>query len=170
MNTEISGLTVISFLVTSVERIQLVATGHKWIGYGVGSFFSVTQNLLDSAVNELALTVYIITDEEIVESVRNALDRGVSAHIFINDRPGQKTKETPKVISLGEEYSQLRIHLIKENVLHAKVLVADAQKVLLGSANPTFQGMVTNYEMGVLIESGKIAQKVLSLLHKLSAG
>ena len=147
--------------------IQLVASGEKWIGYGISSFSSAIENLMDSSTDELVMTVYVITDKMIIDKLTRALDRGVSVNIFINDSPDQKTKMMERVIRLSQEYSHLGVHLIKDKMLHAKVLVADMQRVLMGSANPTFKGMVTNYEMGVLIEDGQIAGEIVTLLWKL---
>jgi len=49
--------------------------------------------------------------------------------------------------------------MIENDILHAKVLVADGYEVLVGSANPTFGGMVKNYEIGLLVDDVAIAQK-----------
>jgi cardiolipin synthase len=147
--------------------IQLVASGEKWTGYGIRSFSSAVENLLDSSIDELVMTVWIITDSMITENLIRALDRGVSVNVFINDSPDQKTEMREKVIRLGEEYGHLGVHLIKDERLHAKVLVADTRWVLVGSANVTFTGMVKNYEMGVMFEDGDIAGEIVRLLWRL---
>ena len=71
------------------------------------------------------------------------------------------------MFKLSKEYRYLRIHTISDEVLHAKVLIVDGDRVLAGSANPTFGGMVKNYEPGFLVKDGRIAQKVLTLLRRL---
>lgn len=150
-----------------MQDIQLVASGERWIGYGIYPFASAIRQLMDRASDDLVMTVYIISDNEIAKSLKGALDRGVSVEIFIYDNPSLQTPMFDRILALGEEYDHVRIHALKNEVLHAKVLVTDALNVLLGSANPTFSGMVTNYELGVLVESGHIAQKILALLWRL---
>ncbi len=56
---------------------------------------------------------------------------------------------------------------MSDEVVHAKVIVVDERKVLIGSANPTFSGFFTNYELGLVIESVEIAQKITLLLRRL---
>src|SRR5665647_800886 len=96
--------------------IQLVASGEKWIGYGISSFSSAIENLMDSSTDELVMTVYVITDKMITDKLTRALDRGVSVNVFINDSPDRKTKMMERVIRLGQEYSHLGVHLIKDKM------------------------------------------------------
>ncbi|MBU0756659.1 MAG: phospholipase D family protein, partial [Nanoarchaeota archaeon] len=73
-------------------------------------------------------------------------------------------------IKMESMYDYLKIYRIKNEVLHAKVLVADGETTLVGSANPTFGGMVRNYELGFLVEDQKISHKILTILGRLKEG
>jgi cardiolipin synthase len=153
-----------------VNKVLAVATGEEWIGYGVRSFSSMIEEIMDHAEKELVMTVYVISDMNVVENIKNALERGISVEIFIYlPDPSHKTGAIDEISRLKDKYSYLTIHMIRDKILHAKVLVADSRKVLAGSANPTFGGMVKNYEMGFLVEDGRIAQKVLTMLRRLTA-
>lgn len=166
MLTGTGGWTGISFWVIEMpEELSIVATGEKWIGYGVRSFSSVTAEIMGRAKNELVMTIYMISDMNIVHNIQRSLERGVSATIFIYAPLNSYDRDTiEKLIDLEETYSYLTIHMLEDKVLHAKVLVADGRYVLMGSANATFGGMVKNYELGFFVNDGKIAHKILELL------
>jgi phosphatidylserine/phosphatidylglycerophosphate/cardiolipin synthase-like enzyme len=51
--------------------------------------------------------------------------------------------------------------------LHAKVLVVDRKKAIVGSANFSWGGMYSNYEVGLLIE-GEPAWKLAEIIDCLS--
>jgi cardiolipin synthase len=123
---------------------------------------------MDSAKKELAMTVFVISDTEILSAIERALNRGVFVQIFMYDNPETDKFFFDHLLGLRENYKHAGIYVIKGNVLHAKVLVSDARRVLIGSANPTFSGMVKNYEMGLIVEDSSVAQKVLTLLWRLA--
>ena len=50
--------------------------------------------------------------------------------------------------------------------LHAKIIVVDRRKALVGSANLTWKGLVGNHELAVIV-SGSIAFKIAVLFDKL---
>ena len=147
-----------------------VATGEKWIGYGVRSFQSIIHELISKASNELVMTVYVLTSMDIVDDLRNALERGVRVEIYLYSGEIQTENDAVRsILQLENEYNYLRLYRIKEDILHAKVFVADGGKVLSGSANFTFSGMTKNYELGFLVNDSTIAMKILTLVKRLKS-
>jgi cardiolipin synthase len=65
---------------------------------------------------------------------------------------------------LEKKYPYFKIKIIKGAVLHAKIIVSDRKKVLMGSANLTYSGMLKNYEVGLEIENTEISQKIIEML------
>ena len=152
-------------------NITPVATGDVWIGYGVRSFRSVITELITNANTELIMTAYLLTNLEIVNEIKGALSRGVAVAIYLYD-DGKKIIDTDAVsyiFKLQQEFPYLNICIIKNKVLHAKILVADGKKVLAGSANLTQPAMVSNYELGFLIEDAGVAGQVIDLIQKMGA-
>lgn len=150
-------------------KTALVATGEKWIGYGTRSFSSVISELMKNAKIELVMTIYVISDMNVIELIKSSLDRGIRVEIFIYlPDPRVDNLATQELDLMEKKYNYLKIHAIRTNVLHAKILVVDGKKVLIGSANPTYGGMVSNYEMGLLVEDGRTASNVLGLLRRLT--
>ncbi|HEY9245836.1 MAG TPA: phospholipase D family protein [Candidatus Methanoperedens sp.] len=146
-----------------------VATGERWIGYGVRSFQSVIHDLISMASEELVMTVYILTNMDIVNDIKNALERGVGVEIYLYSEEAQEENEAVRsIMQLKNEYRYLRIYWIENKMLHAKVLVADGSKVVSGSANFTTGGMVKNYELGFLVNNPTIALQILTLIKRLN--
>ncbi len=151
-----------------MSEIIIVATGDKWVGYGIRSFSSLTDEMMNSAEKEIVMTMYVFSDMKVVENLLKALERGISVEIFIYHPDSlNRYRAIQEIFTMAKNYKTLRIHIVNEEVLHAKVLIIDSDTVLSGSANPTFGGMVKNYELGFLIKDGIIAQKVLTLLRRL---
>lgn len=147
-----------------------VATGDTWIGHGVRSFQSVIAELIDNAKKELMLTVYVLTNPDIVNEICNALERGVTVTVFLYDDEAGITNNDAvrRIITFCEDYPYLTIKKVKNRVLHAKVIVVDGQKVLAGSANLTYSALISNYELGFLIDNPVIAGKVIELLRRIN--
>ena len=147
-----------------------VATGEKWIGYGVRSFQSIIHELISKASNELVMTVYVITSMDIVDDLRNALERGVGVEIYLYSEEKQEENDAVlSILKLKDEFDYLKLYRIKEEMLHAKVLATDGYKVLSGSANFTFSGMFKNYELGFLVNDSTIAMQILTLIKRLKS-
>ena len=51
--------------------------------------------------------------------------------------------------------------------LHAKIIVSDARKALVSSANLSYHGMQGNIEMGFLIESSDKAKQIEEVLKEM---
>lgn len=150
-----------------VGEVQIVASGEKWVGYGVRSFSSVVEELVNGAREELVMTVYIITDMNVVRNIERALKRGVSVEIFIHPDTAWQNRAVDEIVRLEGEYTYLRIFNVGDRFLHAKVIVADDRRVLAGSANPTFGGLVKNYELGFLVNDREISHSVSAILQRL---
>ncbi|RLI00533.1 endonuclease, partial [Candidatus Bathyarchaeota archaeon] len=117
-----------------MSEITIVSTEEKWVGYGFRSFSSVIEEMMSAAEKEIVMTVYVISDMKVVESVKNALERGISVEIFIYlQDSSQRCCSIDEIFKLSKEYRYLRIHTISDEVLHAKVLIVDGCNVLVGS-------------------------------------
>jgi len=149
--------------------ISIIASGEKWIGYGVRSFSSVIGEILRDAKERLVMTIYVLTDMNVVDGIKKALERGVSVEIFMYcpDTSPHHNEAVDSIMQMSSVYEYLKIHRVENNILHAKVLLSDGRVALVGSANPTFGGMVKNYELGFLVESQKIAHKLITVMRRL---
>ena len=65
------------------NNYELVASGEKWIKSDVKSTFRAITEIIDKTQSSLLLTIYIITNNDILEKVKEALDRNVGVEVFI---------------------------------------------------------------------------------------
>jgi len=151
-----------------VENVSLVATGDRWIGRGVRSSSAVVQELLERAERHVAMTAYVINNWDIVKAINKALDRGITIEIFIYGKDKSMLNEAvERIKDMDKKYEYLHLVMVEEEVLHAKVVVIDQKSMLIGSANLTYGGMVTNHELGIRIEDANIAQRAIDLMRRL---
>lgn len=148
-----------------MTEAEIIATGKKWVGSGIRSFSSSIKSLIESSNDVILLTAYIISEENVVKYIINALERGVSVNIFMND--SDQIKNSSVLLKLGNEFHNLRIFKIKEAMLHSKVLISDGSKLIIGSANLTHSGLYRNYEIGLLIEDEDTAFEMEKLIRRL---
>ena len=95
--------------------------------------------------------------------------RFCSAIIVINRLNEQPSEVVSKLVNLANEFSYMSIYEFpsSEGVdLHAKIIVADHNRALVGSSNLSKRGIFTNYEMGILID-GQLAATVANKVNKL---
>lgn len=145
-----------------------VASGEMWIGYGVRSFHSTIHELISESKEHLVMTVYILSNKDIVNDLEDALQRGIGVDIYIYEHNlNIKGEAIRRMRELEDKYSYLNIRMVENEMLHAKVLVADGSRVIAGSANLTQSGMIVNYELGFLVNNPTIATNILNLIRRL---
>ena len=151
------------------SHIVPVATGPAWVGYGVRAFDSVIRELIGEARDELVLTVYLLTSREIVAALERALSRGVAVEVFLDGDTRSKSdiKLIDQLYALRTEYPYLQISEVNSGILHAKIIIADGRRVLVGSANLSPSALLNNYELGILLEDNAVAGKIRDLIEKL---
>ncbi len=153
-------------------EISIVATGTAWIGGGVRSVQSAIGELLNGAENELQLAVYDITDGagNFVDGIKACAARGLRISFVINRYEDKAPRLREVLKEAADRYSNLELFSFRPEGraedLHAKVIIADRSKMLLGSSNLSFRGLVMNHEIAAVI-SGKAAFEAAKLIDSL---
>lgn len=159
-----------------MTRIEIVATGPELTRKEIRGFESVVEEVIASAESEIWVASYIITSSalQVLGLMRKALQRGVKITMIINNIHELEPDVRNCLSSMKQEFTGI-FHLVSfrdftDRNIHAKVLIADRKKAVVGSANLSWGGIRANYEIGVLIEGEPVWQivKVLDdLLKKL---
>lgn len=139
------------------NNYELVASGEKWIRSDVKSTYRAINEIIEDTKSSLILSIYIISNDEILEKIKDALDRNVEVEVFIYSHADVFTNITKKILKLKEEYFNIRVYEVTEKLLHAKVLISDKRHTLIGSANFTAKAMHDNYELGILVDDAELA-------------
>ena len=148
--------------------IQVLVTGSRFTGRGFRAIEPVMGELIRSAQEEIHIAAYVLTPSalSLLGLIEGALKRGVRVTAIINNLEQQPHGVTARLQMMAESFSHMRLSSISSREggqLHAKVLVADRKVAVMGSANLTWGGLVTNHELALLI-SGDAAWHLASLI------
>lgn len=158
----------------NTEKMRIVVTGTGWLGGGFGSIETSLESLLQTACEEILIVTYSITAgaEYFFERLEEALDRGVTVTVLINRYQNHPRKIRNLLEGLAREYPYFKLYDFcppeSDGDLHAKLVVIDRIRALIGSSNLSRRGLIKNHEMAVLVEdrvAGDIASAVYKLLN-----
>lgn len=157
------------------ERSQIVLTGRLWLGAngsrGIGTMLI---EMISEAKSEITIVAYRLTIAvaELNIAIEKALARGCIVRIILDARSSELEVEKNFFESLIRDYRQqievLDFSTTDKNFvsLHAKVVVCDRKKALVGSANFSKNGLENNHEMAVLL-TGKAVKNVAKSIDQL---
>lgn len=134
--------------------------------------FPVLKEIIMSAHRSITLTGYSISDhfDELLNIINLKSKQGVQVELFLNDYESMKQVFNDidiKNKSFFKVYNYAGIEGDDMASLHAKTLIVDEQKVFISSANLSYHGMISNIEIGVLIDSKSKAFQVIDIFEEL---
>jgi phosphatidylserine/phosphatidylglycerophosphate/cardiolipin synthase-like enzyme len=140
---------------------------------GERTYLQAAKSIIDSAKNAIWIVSPFVEAYgvgRLIGVISAALGRGVSVTI-VADEVGAVTALAAKALEeLRREAAYasgaLAIYSVETNgrlLVHSKIILADAESVLIGSANLTDRGLASNLEAGVLLRGPEVAD----VLHKL---
>jgi phosphatidylserine/phosphatidylglycerophosphate/cardiolipin synthase-like enzyme len=135
---------------------QILVTGSCFTGHEFRSIEPVIEEILSSAQEEVLVVAYVITESaiELLQQLEQLAQRGVRV-IFVLNNPGSFPQTVQvTLMRLLEKFAHVEVRAFSEETgqLHAKVIVVDRQKAVIGSANLSWGGLIANHEVGVLVE------------------
>lgn len=155
------------------QALKIAVTGTAWMGGGIGSVQSAIEELLSGADEEILIAIYEITAgaNKFLDNLRNCLARGIRVTFIINRYFDKPLCIRKKLESLNNIFPYFELRNFepeaKSDDLHAKLIVVDRSRALVGSANLTWNGLIGNHELAVVVY-GKDASKIAELFDKLS--
>lgn len=156
-----------------MPAVEILATGPDIVKKGVRGIEPVIEGLIQQATREIHIIAYLITPSAlgILEMLEQAAERGVRIVIVVNDLQSQNKAVVQKLTEISDEYPHVNIADFiggRNRPLHAKILVADRKAAFVGSANLSWGGMFSNYEIGLLVQ-GKVAWKLSEIADRLAS-
>ncbi len=124
--------------------------------------------IIRSAKKSLMLEQEGMADEEVIRELAAAVQRGVVVTLI--GSPADPLKDT--YFTVGAERLKsagVRLRYLLTNFVHAKVIVADGERALVGSINISGNSMDANRELGVVISSAEAPEAVNALVAQLEA-
>jgi len=137
--------------------VRILVTGPEIMRSGVRGTEPVVVEMLRDASDEIVIVAYIFSThaEHILDLIECAASKGVNIKIIINNINSQATTIVERLKKLTSEYRHVKIFNFldpQNRPLHAKIIIVDRRKALVGSANLSWGGMYKNFEIGLLIE------------------
>ena len=150
------------------NRSKFNAGDHSHLIWCVGNGRQRLGQLIDSAKHSLWLQNERYQDPVIIEHLIRASSRGVKIHIMA--RPPHKLKGE----KLIEGVSGLRclqdigvkIHKLKHIKLHAKLLLADDARAIIGSINLAPGSFDSRRELAIQVDDEHIIRRIRKTLHE----
>ena len=155
------------------EKIELVLTAPPSFNLRAKRTEDVVDELLQSARVSITMTGYSVSEyiKDFLDVIINKSQKGVFVKIFINKVDEQNAIE--KLIAHKGRFLKIYNYsneTDKMAALHAKVISIDNERTLVSSANLSYHGMSANIEMGCVIQSIKIANKINEVFKNLIFG
>jgi len=145
-------------------------TGKRFAGTGLRAIEPVMQEMIGSAQSHIHLLAYLIRESALplLELLGHALARQVRLTLVINKLSQQPDVVRDRLKLLG---GQPGVEIADFDdpgggQLHAKVLVADRKRAVVGSANWSWGGLIANHEIGLMLE-GDLAWTLADLIERL---
>jgi len=159
---------------------ELLATGIEFVNKGFKGTKPEIERLVKNARETIHILIYAFGPEAegLWDMLTDTLERGKHVTIVVNefskldDNKWDERIIKKRLQELNDKFGGSNFVLAdfeKPDLgdLHAKVMVADREKMIIGSANLSAGGQKNNYEMGVLIE-GNEAWKVADVIEQIA--
>jgi phosphatidylserine/phosphatidylglycerophosphate/cardiolipin synthase-like enzyme len=154
-----------------VEDLKLVTDG---------DYFQTAMKMIQEAKSSIHIIMFEMNyyDDRtstpsnlLIKELMAARKRGVKVEVILDvrekeDRTTKSNRRTGKMLSDGGvevTYDSL------SKTTHAKVLIADGQRILLGSTNWTYHALSSNHEACVLIHSREVAKELTEYFNRVKA-
>ena len=116
-------------------------------------------NIASAAEEVLIETPYFVPGPRMIRSLLRASRRGVKVRLLLPAR-----SDVPLVRIVGQSYYDallkggIEIRERERDILHAKVMLIDGERTLIGSANLDQRSFHRNYELNGIIDDEKVRQ------------
>lgn len=154
------------------EHIELVLTAPDSFRVKALRTKETLRKLIENAEKSLTITGYAVSEyfSDVLDMFIRKSQQGVYVRLYINDMEKQKSS-LERLLAYRSRFLQVYEYQKQEEdkmaALHAKIIVSDARRALVSSANLSYHGMKGNIEMGFLIESSDKAKQIEQILKEM---
>jgi cardiolipin synthase len=100
----------------------------------------------------------VLTDRDVMRALGDAEARGVPVYVLFD--PGQELNQTA-MSTLRQGGISVRFYRSHGEKLHAKAMIVDGVRLVVGSANWTKSGFTRNHELDAILDSPPLAALAL---------
>lgn len=152
-------------------NVWIVTSGELLTAPGVRSLNSALMGIMSKTEKKFLMAVYVLRSEPAVfwNNLKKMAEDGVDIKIIMDGKVNQDPRAVSLLKELADKYGNFRwkTYHTGEESLHAKLVISDSYRVIIGSANITHPGLFSNHEIGVLLENRELAWTCEKLFMKL---
>ncbi len=116
-------------------------------------------NLINGAKTSLKIEVYVMTSQDVFDAIDKAIERGVNVQVILTPHPYNMQAQADYAYNrLKSEGANVKWAPSRFSYDHAKFLIADNSKAILGTSNLTYSGISQNFEVNVLTTDSSIVK------------
>lgn len=154
-----------------MTTIEILSTNPDILKLGIRSTEPTMLDLINDARDEIQILSYAVTNgaDKILHALERALSRGVKVNFVMNSKEEMDEGVAMSLRSLIQNYKYCKMYIFGYNGtqdLHAKIMVSDREKAIVGSSNLTARGLTWNLEIGFLIED-EIVWKLSEIIDRI---
>lgn len=151
--------------------IKILATGLGWMGNGVESITANIEELILNAKYEILIGAYNISTgaSDVLELINVPLSRDVDVRILVNQFHNHFPAAQAMLLSFSRKYLNFKLYDFTHPDgydLHAKMIVVDRERAIIGSSNISRRGFFENHELAVML-TGREVSKVANAFERL---
>lgn len=141
---------------TEARESKILVTGRLWMGAEARAIGTTLCEIVRDTREELIIVAYRFTVaiDDLTSELEAVLQRGCQVKLVLDNLEEQHPSFQSYVKRLLVLHSNLQTwEFIGEGgALHAKLVISDRKRAVIGSANFSKSGMINNHEMAVLIK------------------
>ena len=155
-----------------VNQVDVLVTGAAIVGRGLRSYDAVVRELITQAEDEIMIAAYNITSSafDVLDIIESRLKAGVRVRLVVNRYANLKKDVKARLESLNQDYNHFLLFSFiprkNEGHMHAKALVFDRKKAIVGSTNLSHNGLVNSHEISIMVD-GPAALEVADAIDRM---
>ena len=103
---------------------------------------------IDRADTSVRLYIEVIRDDEVIDALSSAVQRGAAVHLIVNPADDDLDRVAYDVLASNGVDVRVARHIY----IHAKAMVIDERVVVIGSHNPTSTSLDRNREVSIVLD------------------
>ncbi len=123
-------------------------------------------NLINGATSSLKVEVYVMTARDVFDAIHSAVNRGVNVEVILTEHPynmqAQANYAYDYLKSIGAKVKWAPARFAYD---HAKFMIADGKKAIVGTSNLTYSGISQNFEANVLTTDPEIVKALVDVFN-----
>ena len=117
------------------------------------------REVIDGATRSLDIYAEVVRDPAMLAALTDAERRGVDVRLLITDENDEANLEAAAQIARAG----VEVRLVERLYIHAKMVLADGQRVFVGSQNFTATSLDANRELGVVLTEPVLVERAAAI-------